>query len=125
MTDEVGLAHMTQGNFTLFTRDRFNNTNSALALNGGWTQVPNGIYFDTPEFTISVWVFPQQVGYASRVIDFGNTSSSSIASNNIVLRFDNNHDYKPVLHIHNNGILKGQCVSSQPLLNLEWQLLTA
>jgi hypothetical protein len=63
---------MTQGNATYFTLDRFGNQNSALALNGGWTHVPPGIYFDTPEFTISVLVYPQQAGYNSKVIDFGN-----------------------------------------------------
>jgi hypothetical protein len=72
MNDSIGSAHMTQGNFTTFTSDRFGNNNSALALNGGWTQVPAGIYFDTPEFTISVWVYPKQIGPWARVIDFAN-----------------------------------------------------
>ena len=128
MKDERGLAHMTQGNLTYFTTDRFNNTNSALALNGGWTQVPSGIYFDTPEFTISVWVLPRQIGYAARVIDFGNSSASSSAnaSNNIVLRLDTSNDYRPALNIHNDGNSIGDCVSLQPLSNnFIWQLLTA
>ncbi len=72
MLDEIGMAYMTQGNLTLFTTDRFGNENSALALNGGWTQVPQGVYFDTSEFTISVWIFPQQADGWSRVIDFAN-----------------------------------------------------
>jgi hypothetical protein len=72
MKDVIGNSDMTQGNLTTFTSDRFGNVNSALALNGGWSKVPSGIYFDSPEFTISVWVFPQQVGYWSRIIDFGN-----------------------------------------------------
>ena len=55
MLDEIGLAHMTQGNLTSFTLERFGNANSALALNGGWTQVSSGVYFDSPEFTISTW----------------------------------------------------------------------
>jgi len=63
---------MTQGSSTYFATDRFGNANSALALNGGWTQVPAGVYFDTPGFTISVWVYPQQIGASARVIDFGN-----------------------------------------------------
>jgi len=56
MFDVIDVAHMTQGSSTYFTTDRFGNANAALALNGGWTQVPSGIYFDTPEFTISVWI---------------------------------------------------------------------
>jgi hypothetical protein len=70
MLDEIGSAHMTEGNFTSLIEDRFGCPNSALALNGGWTEVPAGIYFDTPEFTISAWIFPQRVGYFSRLIDF-------------------------------------------------------
>jgi uncharacterized protein len=72
MNDSIGSAHMTQGNSTTFTLDRFGNNNSALSLSGGWTQVPAGIYFDTPEFTISVCVYPKQIGSWSRVIDFAN-----------------------------------------------------
>jgi hypothetical protein len=52
MNDIIGNAHMTQGAFTIFVSDRFGNSNSALNLNGGWTQVPSGIYFDAPQFTI-------------------------------------------------------------------------
>jgi hypothetical protein len=72
MLDEIGLAHMTQGNLTSFKTDRFGAENSALALNGGWTQVPQSIYFDTPEFSISVWIYPQQADSWSRVFDFAN-----------------------------------------------------
>ena len=78
MTDYVGSAHMMQGNLTSFTADRFGCSNSALALNGGWTRVPSGIYFNTPEFTISVWVWPQLIGSFARVINFGNGQSDSI-----------------------------------------------
>ena len=48
MLDQIGLAHMKQGALTSLTLDRFGNPNSALALNGGWTQVPSGVYFNTP-----------------------------------------------------------------------------
>ena len=60
------------GSSIFFTADRFSCPNSALALNGGWTQVPSGIYFDSPEFTISAWIYPQKVGSFARIIDFGN-----------------------------------------------------
>ena len=52
---------MTQGNLTLFTKDRHGYSNSALALNGGWTQVPSGYYFNTPEFTVTFWVFALKI----------------------------------------------------------------
>ena len=72
MTDQIGKAHMTQGASTKFTTDRFNCPNSALALNGGWTRVPAGIYFSDPQFTVSVWILPYQLGEWSRLFDFGN-----------------------------------------------------
>jgi len=125
MLDEIGTAHMTQGNLTSFTENRFGCPNSSLALNGGWTQVPPGIYFDTQEFTISVWVYPQQVGYNSRVIDFGNSSGTS-AFDNIILRLDSNSNYIPALNIvddASNSI--GECISTKALSNATWKLLTA
>ena len=72
MTDMIGKANMIQGNLTSFTTDRFGNMNSSLALNGGWTQVPSGVYFNTPEFTISAWVYPFKVGSSACLIDFSN-----------------------------------------------------
>jgi hypothetical protein len=56
MFDDIGDAHMTQGSLTTFSTDRFGNANTALNLNGGWTQVPSGFYFNAPAFTISTWI---------------------------------------------------------------------
>jgi hypothetical protein len=124
MTDVIDSKDMTQGNATYFTLDRFGNENSALALNGGWTQVPPGIYFDTQEFTISVWVYPKQVSVYSRIIDFGNSLGTS-ALDNIILRLDYNSSKMPALLIYNGGDLKINCQSSKKLINGEWQFLTA
>lgn len=88
MTDIIGNADMTQGNLTSFINDRFGSPNSALNLNGGWTQVPNGIYFNTNAFTISAWVFPQQVGSWARLIDFGNGQTEA----NIYVSLDSGND---------------------------------
>ena len=125
MTDVIDSKDMTQGNATYFTFDRFGNENSSLALNGGWTQVPPGIYFDTQEFTISVWVYPKQVGYLSRIIDFGNKLASKY-SDNIILRLDSDSLEKPALNIvDGTGNSKGECKSVKVLIKNEWQLLTA
>ncbi len=78
MRDQVGSAHMSQGSLTSFTSDRLGNVNSALAFIGGWAQVPPRIYFDTSEFSITVWGFPQQIGSWSRVIDFGNGPANEV-----------------------------------------------
>jgi hypothetical protein len=73
MKDSVGGADMTQGSLTTFAADRFGNPNAALNLNGGWTRVASGVYFNTPEFSISVWVYPINIiSSSARIIDFGN-----------------------------------------------------
>jgi hypothetical protein len=117
MNDYVGSAHMTQGNLTTFTFDRFGNEKSALALNGGWTKVPAGIYFDTPEFTISVWIMSQDAGPWARLIDFGNGPGP----NNILFTLNdaNNNDYPYV------GIESVNIISSKSLIPHEWQHLAS
>jgi hypothetical protein len=120
MKDFIGLADMTQGSLSSFTTDRFGNVNSALALNGGWTQVPAGVYFDSIELTISVWVYPSNVGFHSRIIDFGNGQSAD----NIVLSLSYSNSLQP-----NFAILSGSNYFSQtslkPITLNQWQFLTA
>ena len=124
MLDEIGSAHMTQGALTLFGADRFGCPHSALALNGGWTEVPPGIYFDTREFTISVWIYPELVGAWARVIDFGNNDFFG-SDNNIILSLDSLLNNIPAFSIANGLNSIGVCHSSKALLNAEWQMLTA
>jgi hypothetical protein len=122
MLDQKGSAHMTQGNFISFIEDRFGCPNSALALNGGWTQVPSGIYFDASEFTITVWVYPMNIGYMSRLIDFGNGQ----ALDNIILRLDSGSaNGVPALKIYNGSSNLGTSQSTRVLKNQTWSLLTA
>ena len=117
MLDEIGQAHMQQGNFTSFTNDRFGCLNSALNLNGGWTQIPDGIYFNSQAFTISVWVYPRQVGLRARVLDFG----SGKPLDNIVLALDFYSDLKPYTQILNRASL----FSSKKLALEAWSLLVS
>ncbi len=119
MRDQVGPANMTQGSSTNFASDRFGNVNSALALNGGWAQAPPGIYFDTPEFSITVWVFPQQIGSWSRVIDFGNGQA-----NEVMLSLDSGSNNQKPSFLANLG--QWQQIGSSRALNLnQWQHLAA
>ena len=120
MTDVIGSADMQQGANTTFTLDRFGNPNSALALNGGWTHVPSGVLFNTTQFTISVWVYPQQVGKNARVIDFGNG-----ASNNIYLAVDWINTLRPYFGINIGSTQLSQSHSSQSLTLNRWQFLVA
>jgi hypothetical protein len=124
MNDKIGSANMIQGNATSFTTDRFGNANSALALNCGWTQIPQGIYFDTLEFSISVWIYPSNIGIWSRIIDFGNGEGVD----NIFLSFDSSLDsslnQKPAFLIKSSGT-EHWLRSSQALALNQWQNLIA
>jgi hypothetical protein len=120
MNDEIGTANMSQGNLTYFTLDRFGNENSALALNGGYSFIPSGVYFDSPEFTISVWVYPQQIGSWSRIIDFGNGPSSD----NILLAISDGSSSKSCFQIYNGSQRVLNKISSQNLNLNNWQFLT-
>ncbi len=117
MKDLIGTAHMTQGNLTTFVEDRFGNTKSALALNGGWTQVPPGFYFDTPEFSISLWVRPQKMNDFSRIIDFG----TGEYLDNLVFSLSQSSSLKPYLDIYNESTLEIRAVSSQCLSVGQWE----
>ena len=118
MNDQIGSAHMTQGSFTTyFTMDRFGTLNAALDLNGGWTQVPSGIYFDTTEFTISVWVLPQQVDTYARIIDFGNGYST----NNVVFALSWSTTLGPYMYFDSTNFNP----STSTLTPGQWQFLVA
>ena len=118
MLDYIDTAHMTQGSLTSFVSDRFGNPNSALALNGGWTHVPSGIYFETREFTISVWIYPQQIGPYSRLIDFGN----GFQSDNVIIKLDSGTNNIPEFWICPTSVCSF-VTSSQPLVSSQWQHL--
>ena len=66
MTDIIGCSHMSQGTNTSFTLDRNGKSNAALALNMGYTSVPNGVYFNSA-FTISLWLYPLGVQMYSKI----------------------------------------------------------
>jgi hypothetical protein len=121
MRDAIGTADMIQGNLTSFVADRFGNVNSALALNGGWTLVPPGIYFDTPEFTIAVWVYPQQIESYSRIIDFGN----GILLDNKVLSLSSGNSLEPFFAILSGSNYIFQTKSTKQITPNQWQFLTA
>ena len=121
MLDQIGSAHMKQGALTSFTTDRFGNANAALALNGGWTQVPSGIYFNTPQFTISVWIYPQQVGAWSRVIDFANGPDKD----NVVLALSSGTSLQPYFILCPPSGCLIAATSSQKLIMNQWQFLVA
>ena len=121
MVDEVGSAHMMQGNLTSFIEDKCGSPNSALALNGGWTQVPSGIYFDTPEYTISLWVYPLNVSNWARIFDFGNGHNAD----NIVFALSFMDTENPAIQTFDKSTLKVETHTNQKLDVSHWQFLTA
>jgi len=101
MTDYIGSSNMIQGSSTYYTTDRNGNSNAALALNGGYTYVPSGVYFNTP-FTIAVWAYPVSLGSCSRIIDFGSGGGSGGGVDNIVFSFSWGTTQTPYFYV--NGI---------------------
>ena len=119
MTDIIGGAHMQKVSNTTFTSDRFGNPNSALNLNGGYTVVPAGVYFNSP-FSITLWVNPYLNESWARLIDFSN----GYAVDNIALL--------PCKGVSNTPFFLGgtanwafRSTSSLLLNNSQWYFLTA
>ena len=127
LTDQIASAHMFHAEQTLFAEDRFGVANSALSLNGNWTQVPSGIYFDTTELSISVWILPLNLSKCSRLFDFSNSNAKNL-TDNIYMRLDNTcyqASYKPELAFYSHSLLHANCVSSKEIKIGTWQFLTA
>jgi len=119
MNDVIDNADMSQGISTIYVSDRFGKSNSALGLNGGWTQVPSGIYLNANTFTISVWIYPQNVGSYSRIIDFGNGNPYD----NVILRLSTGSDLKPGFVLYTKQ--SGQVFQTTNFLTTQnWQLIT-
>jgi hypothetical protein len=114
MEDQIDSAHMSKGALTSFTMDRCGKANSALALNGGWTQVPPGVYFNSPEFTIMLWLCPQKVDSYSRIIDFG----SGADVDNVVFALSFGSTIKPYVCLNPTNYL-----ASTTLTLGKWQFL--
>ena len=115
MKDVSGEADMMQGSLTQFAADRFGNPNASLDLNEGWTQLPTGIYFDTPEFSVSLWVFPKTAGINSRLFDCGNGQ----ASDNVLLTI-----LKPFFCVYSGKTPNYLGTSSKNLTFNQWQFFT-
>lgn len=119
MTDLIGHSDMIQGNATYFIVDRFGNGNAALALNGGWTRVPSGVYFDTAEMTVTLWIYPSQIGSYATMFSFGNGAPLD----NIVMGISDGLTLNPYIEFWSSATKVGTGVSSSPLAMNEWQFL--
>ena len=116
MTDIIGCSHMSQGTNTSFTLDRNGKSNAALALNMGYTSVPNGVYFNSA-FTISLWLYPLGVQMYSKIFDFGNGASFD----NVI--FNLGTTQMPNFEIFSGSQLKLQINSSSSFTANSWNFL--
>jgi len=115
MKDVRGGADMIQGSLTKFAADRFGNPNASLDLNEGWTQLPTGIYFNTPEFSVSLWVYPIRAESSSRIFDFSNGPFAD----NVLLTL-----LKPYFDIYYGSTQSLIAMSDQSVTFNQWQFIT-
>ena len=125
MSDQISAADMMPESSLYFTQDKYGNPNSALALNGSWTQVPNNVYFNTTKFSMSVWIYAQSPGKWSSIVDFGQGGGL----NQIQLTQDSGSSNGiPSFCIYIGSANWGGpgCVtSSQALAQGQWEMLTS
>ncbi len=120
MKDVIGSADMTtQGSLTSFSVDRFDRVNSALALNGSFTRVPLGVYFDTLELSISVWIYPMNVSSYSRIIDFGKGPSAD----NLVLALSSKNTSRPYFEFYSGATKIFSIVSAKQIIEINGNFL--
>lgn len=103
--------------------DRFGNVNSALQFNGvnGFIDVPDGVFFNGSDFTVSAWVRKVSNNSWSRLFDFG----IGQANENVLVAISNGTTGRPTSQMY-NGTVGGAQVSSPTvaLTNNKWELLT-
>jgi hypothetical protein len=78
------------------TADRFGKLNSALRLNQGYAQLPQGVYFNG-EFSLMAWVKPRSTTeHFPRVIEFGNGAGTD----NIIFSYSYANSFIPLVHFY-------------------------
>ena len=100
--DVIGMAHFINGANYSLASDRFNNTDSAIYLNHGYLQAPNGSYFSN-EFTVIAWINFKSYRDHARIFDFGNTEITFLAMNqeNIYASyFDQQNEYTTQIQLN-------------------------
>ena len=93
--------------------------NSALNLNGGYSQIPSGTYLNTPQFSITVWVLPQNVTLNfARVLEFSN----GCHNNSIGLMFaQSSTPWYPKVEMYKVSGIQYQLFSSLNIASGLWQ----
>ncbi len=102
--------------------NRFGVENTALQLNGtnGHLTLPNGVYFNGSDFTVTTWVRKVANNSWSRLFDFGNGQ----ANQNVLVGLTNGTTGRPASQIYNGAVGGPTLTSVSVLPNNQWQLLT-
>ena len=95
-----------------FSEDKNGKISSALDLNVGYVQAPEGVYFEG-DFTITVWVFLRSVLYWARILDFGNGDSSD----NIELSFSDANTVRFRIYEKSTPFI---CTTTKPMNLDQW-----
>ena len=126
MHDVIGYKDMFSVNAISFNTDRFGNPNEALDLINGYTFLTPGYFFSTPQFSISLWIYPNGWSPSNSVIlDFGNGNTNGNSFVDDIILYQVSTDYQgPNVQIYNASTLVMNAKSSIGLVNYQWQLLT-
>lgn len=116
LRDYVNGNKMVKCTYAVFTKDRFNRSNSALYLNNGYCQVSPGVYFNGSDFTVTAWIKPIQSGIWSRLIDFGNGPNTD----NVFVAYIRGQLLTPFVSIYQSSAVTSSCSSSNKLNVNEW-----
>ena len=118
--DLVGCNHMTLGSSVTLGNDKNGNKESAISLNGGYAMAPSDIYFNSP-FTISVWIYPNQMGSSSIIIDF----AMGGANENILFGQSTGFTGRPYFQLFNSTNQVFYVISNTILNTNQWYFLVA
>lgn len=96
LNDSIGNAHLYGGINKTFALNRFNSSYSALNLNGGYLDMPAGVYFNS-NFALLTWVYPRKYANWARIFECGNGTNN----NNIIFAYSKAFGGFPNFQIYN------------------------
>lgn len=118
-SDVNGKINVYYGSGFKITKDRFQNSKSALDLNKGYLKLSSDVYFGQ-ELTITVWVYIRSHETYSRIIDFGNGEYQD----NIILGFSGSSEHA-YFEIHSGKYSKGHLIANKTVPLNNWIFIAA
>lgn len=115
LNDAVGKAHLYSGENYSFISGSNGMSYSAIKLESGYLEVPQGVYFNG-DFTISAWVRLNVYSLWARLIDFGDSH------NGILFSLFNGYSANPVLLSRLDAFVR--VISNENLIIGEWYHIT-